>query len=131
MTGIFGSVDLGRQALDYHLERHNVLSGNVANVETPGFRPLELVRTSGGESGLSLPMSATDGSHLGGPRGAGEDRLEVADERVVQPGGDENSVSLERELAKVAANHLRYESAAQVVQMHLGTLRYAASDGVG
>ena len=131
MTGLFGSIDLGRQALDYHLERQNVLASNVANVDTPGFRPLELVRETGEASELTLRMAATDDSHVGGVRHGASERLAVAEEAVVQPGGDENSVSLVRELAKVAANNLRYESAAQVVQMHLGSLRYAASDGVG
>ncbi len=127
---MFGSVDLGARALDYHLERHNLLSSNVANVETPGFRPLELLRQPAGESGLSLPMAATRAGHVGFASASG-DHLSVTTETVVQPGGDDNSVSLERELAKVGANRLRYESAAQIVQMHLGTLRYAAEGSGG
>jgi flagellar basal body rod protein FlgB len=38
---------------------------------------------------------------------------------------------LERELSRVAANHLRYEGVARLVQMQIGTLRYAANDGSG
>lgn len=131
MSRIFSGVDVGQRALDYHLERHNVLASNVANVETPGFTPYELVRDESTSGERSVRLATTDGAHLGGGEGAGASELRAMPERVAAAGNDENSVSLERELAKVAANHLRYEGAARIVQLQLGTLRYAANDGQG
>ena len=49
-------------------------------------------------------------------------------EQVIQPGGDGNTVSLEREMAKVAANDLRYQAVGRIVRQQLGLLRYAAAD---
>jgi len=131
MTGIFASVEVGHRALDYHLERHNILASNVANVETPGFRPRELVRDTPSTFQTVLALRTSDSAHLGAGAIDGHDRYRVAEERVVNPGNDENAVSLERELSKLGANDLRYETAARVVQMQLGQLRYAASDGAG
>ena len=37
------------RSLDYHSERHNVLASNVANANTPGFRPKELLRVEAEE----------------------------------------------------------------------------------
>lgn len=126
---LFDAIGPGARALDYHLRRHNVLSSNVVNADTPGFRPLELVRELPGASS-SLPLAATSEGHRGAQtthEGAGG--VEV--ERVIQPGGDGNAVSLEREMAKVAANDLRYQSLTKAIRHHLGMLRYAANDGNG
>lgn len=128
MTAMFGSVDLGRRTLDYHLERHNVLASNVANLETPGFLPHELLRAPEAAEGAHL--RTTHGRHLGGPGAEGPTWTD-ATETVVAPGNDGNAVSLERELSRVSANHLRYEGVARLVQMHIGVLRYAANDGQG
>ncbi|HJL20371.1 MAG TPA: flagellar basal body rod protein FlgB [Sandaracinaceae bacterium LLY-WYZ-13_1] len=133
VTQLFDGVSILHRALDYHLERHNVLASNVANVDTPGFRPLELVREDlPAESGGTLPLAATDRAHLRAGRGElGPFRLEEAEERVVNPGNDGNAVSLEREMSKVAANQLRYDGAVRIVRSRLGLLRYAANDGRG
>ncbi len=127
---LFQSVALSHRALDYHLERQNVLASNVANVDTPGFRPQELVREDlPSEERGRLRLSTTDGAHVGGTRGSEAFRLAEAEEQVVNPGNDGNSVSLEREMSKVAANQLRYEGAIRIVRSQLGLLRYAANDG--
>jgi len=131
---LFRPVDLGQRALDYHLQRHNVLASNVANVDTPGFRPMELVRESGRDrldpGGPRVRLERTRSAHLRLPNErAGETGAGI--ERVVQPGGDHNAVSLEREMAKVAANDLRFSAVGRFVRQHLGMLRYAASDTQG
>ena len=46
-------------------------------------------------------------------------------------GADGNSVDLERELAKVDANRVRYAGTAELVSRRLAMLRYAATDGNG
>lgn len=132
MTSLFHDVHVSHRALDYHLERQNVLASNVANVDTPGFRPLELVREDLPEPERGrLRLRTTDDGHLGYRRELGPFRLAQAEERVVNPGNDGNAVSLEREMSKVAANELRYEGAVRIVRKQLGLLRYAANDGNG
>ncbi len=132
MTALFQGVSRLSRALDYHLERQNVLASNVANVDTPGFRPLELIREQAPASDSNaLPLRTTDAGHIGVRGELAPFRLEVAEERVVNPGNDGNAVSLEREMSKVAANQLRYEGAIRIVRSQLGLLRYAANDGNG
>ncbi len=130
MNGVFDGIELGRRTLDYHLERQNVLASNVANLETPGFVPRELLRGVDASASAHLRLAATHGEHLG-ISGARSGEHEVLEELVVSAGNDGNGVSLERELSRVAANHLRYEGAARIVQNRLGVLRYAANDGNG
>lgn len=123
---LFNAVAIAHRSMDYHLRRHNVLASNVANLDTPGFRPMELVRDTREVTGAAR-LTRTKATHLrpvsldGSVEGS-------AVERVVQPGGDGNAVSLEREMSKVAANDLRYEAVGRIVRQQLGLLRYAAGD---
>ncbi|MDB4977048.1 MAG: Flagellar basal-body rod protein FlgB [Myxococcaceae bacterium] len=130
MSDLFRSVDRLRSSLDYHMSRHNVLSSNVANAETPGFRPLELLRDTPAESAPTLPMAATSEGHVGV---ANEEaaRYETREDRDTLPGANGNAVALEHEMSKLAANDIRFEGAVKIVSHQLGMLRYAANDGSG
>jgi len=128
MTAIFAEVAVMRRALNYQLERQNILSSNIANVDTPGFRPLELVRETAETRGARLSMDTGDTQHY---RRAGffNDVDYVLEEQTVQAGADGNGVSLDREMAKLATNDIRYDATTRMVRLHLGLLRYAANDG--
>lgn len=129
---IFRGVEAGHRALDYHLERANVLAGNLANIDTPGYRPRELVRPEPAHASTRLALAVTSAAHVTAPGAASaSDAAQVVEEGVASPGNDENAVSLEHELSKMSANQLRYDGAARLVQLQLGQLRYAANDGNG
>ncbi len=130
MGPLFRIVDTSARAMDYHLRRHNVLASNVANVDTPGFRPRDLVRVGPASSGEApaMPLATTAERHLL-PPGAEPAGRQVREEEVVRPGGDGNAVSLEREMAKIGANRVRYETVGRIVRQQLGLLRYAAQEG--
>jgi flagellar basal-body rod protein FlgB len=118
------------RALDYHSERHNVLASNLANANTPGFRPKELLRVEDTAFGGTLPLARTEHAHLvsdGGMPGI-HDMTVVPDDSTVN-GLDGNNVSLEREMSKLQANDLRFQGAARLVTRQLAMLRYAANDG--
>lgn len=127
MSEIFQGVSPLQRALNYHLERHNVLTSNVANVDTPGFRPRELLRTTESEPG-SLAVKRTAEGHLAAGGVTGTTR--IVEDNTAPAGNDGNAVSLDREMARVAANDLRYAGAARIVTKQLAMLRYAASDGL-
>ena len=136
MSDLFSAVGSLHAALDYHLERHTVLSSNVAHVDTPGFHPHDLRRVenvdSTFDSALSVAMERTNAAHLQAPN-ADSAALEgrVFEDLSAGAGNDGNYVSLDREAAKVAANQLRYDVVSAVVTAELHQLSYAASDGKG
>jgi flagellar basal-body rod protein FlgB len=129
---MFGGVDGLQRALDYHLRRQNVLASNLANVDTPGFRPMDLVRVESNEGHLNVGLTATsEGHYAQAAEGEGTARLVSVEDGTVEAGADGNAVSMEHELAKVSANDLRYEGAVKLVARRLAGLRYAANDGIG
>lgn len=124
MSSLFQSISSLQQAMTFHRERHTVLSGNVANVDTPGYLPVDLAQTSYPDA-----MIASIGTHEGhiatrNLEGVGSPFIEEA-----PIGPDGNAVQLERELAKIDANRVRYTTASELVSRRMALLRYAAGDG--
>ena len=130
MTTIFEGIGDLNQSLNFHLARQNLISANIANVDTPGYAPRELKRSDkSAMSEFALMMKTTDSAHLtplGDPDSAG---FEVKEERVEIPGNDLNYVSMDHEMARLGANTLRYKVLGKLVTHHLGILRYAATNG--
>jgi len=133
VSGVFNSVDPLRAALDYHLDRQNVLASNVAHVDTPGYRPhdLERIEQSGFSAVMGVALQRTNERHL---IGGGIDALpngRVFEDLSAGVGNDGNYVSIDREAAKLAANQLRYDTVSAIVSAELHQLTFAASDGKG
>jgi flagellar basal-body rod protein FlgB len=118
------TVDALQQALTFHRERHTVLAGNVANLDTPGYRPMDLTRAPAGDAAA---LATTHEGHIATQ--ATPDAVSSFDDGGSLQGADGNAVSLERELAKIDANRTRYATSAELVGRRLALLRYAAGDG--
>ena len=131
MSSDFSSIDKLANAMTFHRERHAVLAGNVANVDTPGYRPYDI--TQHDAAGGGLEMATTEGvAHM--TAGGGEPGAAYAkefDDGGAQGGPDGNAVSMERELAKIDANRTRYATAAELVSRRMAMIKYAAGDGSG
>lgn len=121
----FGTLDTLQSALTFHRERHTVLAGNIANLDTPGYKPLDLERTTATES---TQLAVTEDGHIAsGPAGSGIVRTFTDTDQLQGPDG--NAVELERELSKIDANRARYATASELVSRRIALLRYAAGDG--
>ena len=129
MSEMFSTVDVLHRALDYHAKRHNLLSSNVANADTPGFRPAELLRVPEEHLASNLPLARTESGHQRPAGDSADPQLMVLEDQSAQVGADGNGVSIDREMAKISANNVRYDSAAKLVRQKLAMLRYAATDG--
>lgn len=143
---IFDST-LGRleKSLDVRLARHNVLSGNLANVDTPGYKPRDvdfqaaMSTAEAGEVGGAAPASSvhvTRPGHLAASAGTGIGSASGDDIPVIERGGDApsmdgNRVDLDRTMAQMAENGMQYGAAARAASKKLGILRYVVSDGQG
>ena len=127
------------ESLDVRLVEHNVLAGNIANADTPGYRPKELdfsqAMAAAEQSGAD-GMAATDPRHLGVGGAAGEgSRTSAAATMLVREGRggspsiDGNEVDLDRTMAGLAENGLQYGASARAAGKKLAILRYAVDGG--
>jgi flagellar basal-body rod protein FlgB len=117
-----------RTRMQWHQQRQRVLAENIANSDTPNFKPRDLVEPkftpSGATTGAAtaLSLARTDPAHMNAPGGTDSfgDRKTFYETR---PAG--NSVSMEDEMMKVAANQMDYQAATSLYSKSLGLLMTA------
>ncbi|MEW5796533.1 MAG: flagellar basal body rod protein FlgB [Candidatus Zixiibacteriota bacterium] len=115
-----------RRFLDLSSLRHKLISSNVANVSTPGYRNQdiefdeELAKSSGQSKHLVGVL--TDTAHI--PLGRHPERMPKVERTKVED-TDLNSVDIDREVPKMAQNELEFTVAARLLQKKFEALRRA------
>jgi flagellar basal-body rod protein FlgB len=130
MTTMFSGISEMQRGLNFHLERQNLISGNIANVDTPGYAPKEVTRTEDfQDSDFAMILKKTDTRHMTPFGGNDDEGFQVKEEKIEIPGNDLNYVSMDHEMARLNANTLRYKVIGKLISEKLAGLRYAAQNG--
>ena len=118
--------DVTFQTLDLALgaagKRQEVLANNLANVNTPGYKRLD-VDFDG------MLAKAVDAAKTGDRSALDALRPGVQTDSAVAVRADGNSVDVDQEMAFLAENNIRYNALVQLTQKKLETLKYVISDG--
>lgn len=106
MNALFGkTMEMLSAALDFQAKRHKVISSNIANIDTPGYRPKDIVFKEELKAVIGkekrITMVKTMGKHLSERSIPGD----KASFEVVDTG---KKVDLDTEMAKLAENNLMY-----------------------
>src|SRR3954466_8762220 len=125
---LIDSVERLRTGLDYHLQRHNVLVSNLAQAETPRYRPVDLARTDF-DGTLDVALAATEPGHVGVNVASTAPAFQVVEDKTAKASADGNAVDIDREAVKIATNQMRYDMLAQLASSELSGLEWAANDG--
>ena len=116
-----------RTKLQWHQERQRLLAENVANAETPEFKPSDLAPPTfeAAARGVApVTLLRTSPAHRAGADGGARDfALLAAHDFEVVPTG--NGVSLEDEMMKVAGNQMDFQAATALYTRGLGLIRTA------
>ena len=116
---IFGPMIQGLgQALDVYQARHRVLTENVANAETPGYRARDL------DFGAAL-AGAFDGTD--GVRGAAD--VDPVTDRRATVKLDGNTVDVDTEMAKMSQNAMKIVALSQIIARKYAGLRAVIEEG--
>lgn len=117
-------------ALNFREMRQELISSNVANANTPGFKAKKMDFEEALARALDvdgqMQMGATDGRHHNvGSGGFNNLEPEVYDDPngVVSENG--NTVDVEAEMAKMAENKLMYDALVQLINKKMGIMKYA------
>jgi len=113
MEALFGkTVDMLAAVLDFRSERHKVITSNIANIDTPNYRPKDIVF----EEELKEMFEAGEGMHLTGNKGKnllpGKAVAKEDSHEMVETG---EKVDLDGEMAKLAENNLMYNLAVELL----------------
>jgi flagellar basal-body rod protein FlgB len=110
--------ELMNQALDYRTARQDIIAGNIANADTPFYRPKdisfeEMLAQKSAEifknKGQTLPMAKTDHAHLEPTQAvSSKPTLFFRDGHMAR--NDGNSVDLDVESTEMAKNSMMYNA---------------------
>jgi len=117
--------------------RHEVLSANIANADTPGYRPRDLEFNSVMRAAVENVATGSSEPRLGSDSPATPNLdlqsaiyvPEYPDSRHGEDRLDGNAVSLDRQMALMTENSLAYETSLTLLSRGLAALRYAISEG--
>lgn len=123
------TVGILSRTLDYRVRNQRVIASNIANIDTPGFRPKKLKfdeELRRAVEDKQVHLRTTDRKHLpgfqdSGLEGDGSFVLETEPESIA---GD-HSLDIDREMAKMAKNNLLYEATVKMLSKKFDLLREA------
>ena len=115
-----------QKGLEASSMRQQVLSNNVANIDTPNFKRSDVdfqavLGAALGDTGGILPMKLTATQHISGT--ADGSSSGIVTDQSTSLRNDGNNVDVDREMSNVAENGLYYNSLTQAISSQLGLLR--------
>jgi len=120
---------MARQRMEWLGDRQAVLAQNIANADTPNYRPKDL-KALNFERELQevrqVNMRATAGNHLQGSVEKPDFRVEKLRGRdVYEMNPNENGVVLEEQMIKVSDTQMNYQLASNIYHKNMTMLRTA------
>ncbi|MBI5345012.1 MAG: flagellar basal body rod protein FlgB [Deltaproteobacteria bacterium] len=133
VKGLFdNTMSIIEKTLDLRATRHKLILSNVANIETPGYRAVdikfedELKKIGGAMRGGVLVT--TNPGHLS-TANAGATAPRVIYRATDIEGYDKNSVGIDSEMAKLSENSLMYNASVKLLKSKFSTLMTAIKEG--
>ena len=122
IEGLFNDTNYlaAKKLLDVTALRHEAIASNLANIETPHYRRIDLAPSFSAE--LKQALAANDPAQIANL----QPRLEV-DPNAVAANRDGNTVQLETELLNLQQNTLAHSLGTQLITSSLSRLRMAVT----
>jgi flagellar basal-body rod protein FlgB len=135
-AGLFdGTLSLLQRSMNLRSAQHQALSANIANADTPHYRPFEVaveeaLRKLRPEA-RPAAMARTQSAHLPAPAAAAADRLRLrpAAAPAFSLRADGNTVDIDRAMGDLAENTLKYKTSAQLLSAQLKSLKNVIQGG--
>lgn len=123
------------QVVDFAQSRHEVLAGNLANLDTPGYRVRDLSQTAF-EKQLGEAIRLRDRQPSAGYSELSADRLSARRDAISDVSDrvkgilyhDESNVSIEQQVAEMAKNQSRHNLALAILGSQFRLLQAAISE---
>ena len=121
-------------SLNLRLMNQNVISSNIANADTPGYKAKAVEFESALRDALGigdqLPATETNPNHRV-HRMTDSVMPEIYEEVNSVESLDGNTVDRASEMAKLAENQLLYDASTEMLKRKLGMLKYVIGEGGG
>ena len=124
-----------QRMLDCRSQRHNVVSSNLSNAETPGYKAKDVefegILREAISTEKTIPLVKTNSKHIDG---GGQIEFLSAEPEVITVktpvvSFDGNTVSVEREMARLSENSMLYQTETEILARLYSGLKFAVNDG--
>lgn len=123
---LFGVV---KKQLAWLSQRQEVLAQNVANSDTPKFRPSDLKKFNFNElvrqENMQINMASSAPNHLAGQRKRIRDFASAVENRPFETAPDGNAVVLEEQMGKINETTISHKLTTEIYKKHLNMIRIA------
>jgi flagellar basal-body rod protein FlgB len=130
-SGLFQatSIPVLEQAVNFGQARHNVLAGNIANVDTPGYRARDLsVSIFQDQLKGALEARRMDSTSGSDPVSGEDTPLYMPDAFQTILRHDDGKVTLEQQVAELTKNQMQYNTALAIMTQQFRLLEAAISE---
>ncbi len=136
IAGLFSQSDkVQMEVLNQRLKRHEVISANIVNAETPGYRAIgydfeeQLQAIADPEN--KMLMKTTNPKHFKNAHTLADGT--VSSDAYIRPNEsvseDGNTVDVDQEMSELAQNQILYRGTVELINRKLAILRYAIQGG--
>lgn len=121
------------KALDFQSQRHLLVSSNISNLDTPGYKAKDIdfkgaLREALGGDGPGV--ARTHPGHIG----PGKDTLYSLQPEVFEEAdparSNGNNVNVDKEMTKLAENQIAYSATVQLMTKRVSTIRSAIRESI-
>lgn len=121
MPGLFGQhIQVTEKAMDLRLQRQNLVTANVANINTPGYKARRLEFEKQMQHALDLDatgrMTRTSGEHLPSVFHTSTFKGDITSKFEPRIIYGEDSVDIDKEMSELAKNSQMYSALAQIIR---------------
>jgi len=125
---------LMKKSLNMMSTRQSLISSNISNVDTPGFKASDIdfqaqLRDALGSKG-SLNMRTTNSKHIGPSNSNIKDLAPDPFEEDAVAKSNGNNVDIDNEMAKMAENQIMYNATVQLMMKRGSSIRAAITESV-
>ena len=122
-----------QRAMDLRSRRHSTIANNVANIDTPHYKAFEVLveeELSRQRPNATTPARPLRPGHIPlKPRAGSATPVKLDAASKVSLRQDGNTVDLDREMTKLAENHLMYNTSAQILAKKFQGLKNVIQGG--
>ncbi len=113
-----------KNKLSYLNQRQSLLSANISNSDTPGYKASDLAPQNTRKSGIK--MATTSPMHISGSKAGGNFKTIKPD--TYETSMDGNNVDLQEQMVKMSETDLEYRATVSVMKQMDGLMRAAIGE---
>lgn len=125
------TVDVLSAAMDLYMLRHSIITDNIANAETPGFKARRIEFEGELERVLEEHENGVEKNRGGTTRSLASVKPLIYEDPHAEVGQDRNTVDMDREMAALSKNDMKYSAATESMARKFALLKYAILEGNG